>query len=240
EALENLAQEWNEVHGRDTWMKGRDCDNMDSVECDGDGHVIALSIYSCTLVGTLPSALLALPYLKQLELKFCNQIPRSLLDSREELSSPIDINDPALYTSDLKGSALQGLANLHQLTYLSFMGNNLVISLPDELSQLQKLQSLRLDAQRRLSGELPVWIFSLTDLTSLDIKGNNFTGSIPEAISSLKQLRKLRIMEPTLSGSIPESIGALNNLQDLDLEGCGSLDGTIPASIGNLTALTSL
>ncbi|CAI5999829.1 unnamed protein product [Closterium sp. NIES-65] len=98
----------------------------------------------------------------------------------------------------------------------------------------------RLDAQRRLSGELPAWIFSLTDLTSLDIKGNNFSGSIPEAISSLKQLRKLRITELTLSGSIPESIGALTNLQDLDLEGCGSLDGTIPASIGNLTALTSL
>ncbi|CAI5978326.1 unnamed protein product [Closterium sp. NIES-64] len=66
---------------------------MAYVECDGDGHVIAL-------------------------------------------------DDPVLYTSDRKASALQGLANLHQLTYLSLMASIPVVSLPEQLSQLQKLQSL--------------------------------------------------------------------------------------------------
>ncbi|CAI5510933.1 unnamed protein product [Closterium sp. Naga37s-1] len=119
-------------------------------------------------------------------------------------------------------------------------GNHLLESLPEQLSQLQKLQSLHVSHHDQLSGELPAWIFSLTDLTSLDIRRNNFSGSIPEAISSLKQLRELRITEPTLSGSIPESIGALTNLEDLDFQGSRSLSGTIPACLGNLTGLTVL
>ncbi|CAI7858722.1 unnamed protein product [Closterium sp. NIES-54] len=42
EALESLAQEWKEAKGTSTWKRGRDCDSMDFLKCDGDGHVIAL------------------------------------------------------------------------------------------------------------------------------------------------------------------------------------------------------
>ncbi|CAI5978264.1 unnamed protein product [Closterium sp. NIES-64] len=142
---------------------------MYAVRCDDDGHVIELVISECSLVGSLPTALLALPHLKDLT----------------------------------------------------------AVSIVRHLSSHDS------------PGELPAWIFSLTELTSLDIRGNNFSGSIPEAISNLKQLRELRITEPTLSGSIPESIGALTNLQDLNLRKCG-LSGSIPEAISSLKQLEML
>ncbi|CAI5518845.1 unnamed protein product [Closterium sp. Naga37s-1] len=169
EALENLAHECSDVYNRNTWMRDRDCDSMYAVRCDDDGHVIELVISECSLVGSLPTALLALPHLKELT----------------------------------------------------------AVSIVRHLSSHDS------------PGELPAWIFSLTNLTSLDIQGNNFSGSIPEAISSLKQLRELRITEPTLSGSIPESIGALTNLQDLNLRKCG-LSGSIPEAISSLKQLEML
>ncbi|CAI5466701.1 unnamed protein product [Closterium sp. Yama58-4] len=102
-------------------------------------HVIALSISECTLISSLPTALLALSHLKDLDLKLC----KSAILSRE------------------------GWENLPQLTRLHLSGNHKLVSLPEQLSQLQKLQSLHFLSNHGLSGELPAWIFSLTDLTSL-------------------------------------------------------------------------
>ncbi|CAI7799594.1 unnamed protein product [Closterium sp. NIES-54] len=192
---------------------------MDSVQCDGDGHVIALSIDQCNHVGRLTTALLALPYLKDLDLRHCYRFPWLPRDTLHRNTYP--------------------LGHLQQLTRLHLSKALLLPSLPDELSQLHNLQSLHVSGHRQLSGELPAWIFSLTDLTSLTISGNNFSGSIPDAISNLKQLRELRLGEQMLSGPIPESIGALTNLELIWLEGNG-LSGTIPASIAHLTALTTL
>ncbi|CAI5465631.1 unnamed protein product [Closterium sp. Yama58-4] len=131
------------------------------------------------------------------------------------------------------------LGHLQQLTRLHLSKALLLPSLPDDLSQLHNLQSLHVSNHRQLTGELPEWIFSLTNLTSLTISENNFSGSIPDTISNLKQLRELRLGEQILSGPNPESIGALADLELIWLEGNG-LSGTIPATIGNLTALTTL
>ncbi|CAI5985382.1 unnamed protein product, partial [Closterium sp. NIES-64] len=140
---------------------------------------------------------------------------------------------------DTQGRNTFPLGHLQQLTRLHLSKALLLPSLPDELSQLHNLQSLHVANHHQLSGKLPGWIFSLTDLTSLTISGNSFSGSIPDAISNLKQLRELCLGEQMLSGPIPESIGALTNLELIWLEGNG-LSGTIPASIGNLSALTTL
>ncbi|CAI7826264.1 unnamed protein product, partial [Closterium sp. NIES-53] len=227
EALASLAYEWNDrsgvwrhatnVQGVSTWMRGEDCNSMEAVRCDGDGHVIALTI-------------------TDRELDHCNQLPRSLPDTLGRLTSPMGHSTAS--HGNLKASVLQELGNLQQLTRLSLSRNHLLESLPEQLSQLQKLQSLHV-SNHDFSGELPAWIFSLTDLTSLIIQDNNYSGSIPEAISSLKQLRELALKESDLTGSIPKSIGALTNLENLWLH-CYSMSGTIPAFIAHLTALTTL
>ncbi|CAI5509849.1 unnamed protein product, partial [Closterium sp. Naga37s-1] len=46
----------------------------------------------CALVGPLPTALLALSHLKDLELEYCNQLPRSLPDTLGRLSSPMGLS----------------------------------------------------------------------------------------------------------------------------------------------------
>ncbi|CAI5986181.1 unnamed protein product, partial [Closterium sp. NIES-65] len=172
------------------------------------------------------------------ELGHCNQLPRSLPDTLGRLSSPMGLSTAS--HGNLKDSVPQELGNLQQLTRLYLFGNDLLDSLPEQLSQLQKLQSLHVSNHDYLSGELPAWIFSLTDLTSLAIQRNNFSGSIPEAISSLKQLRKLVLEEKELSGSIPEAIGALTNLHNLKLQSNSSLSGSIPEAISSLKQLRDL
>ncbi|CAI5505428.1 unnamed protein product, partial [Closterium sp. Naga37s-1] len=78
------------------------------------------------------------------------------------------------------------------------------------------------------SGELPAWILSLTDLTSLVCRENNFSGSIPEAISSLKQLQELGLSENRLAGTIPAAITTLTNLEYLWLDR-NQLTGELPS-----------
>ncbi|CAI5505435.1 unnamed protein product, partial [Closterium sp. Naga37s-1] len=95
DALASLAHEWNDMRGVSTWKRGEDCNSMDAVRCDGDGHVIALFITQCTLVDPLPTALLALSHLKNLDMRACfhlpRSLPRSLPDTLGSLSSPMGL-----------------------------------------------------------------------------------------------------------------------------------------------------
>ncbi|CAI5461970.1 unnamed protein product [Closterium sp. Yama58-4] len=213
EALDSLAREWKGVKGTSTWKSGRDCGSMDGVRCDGDGHVIALFIRECTLTGPLFTALLALSNLQYLDLEYCNQLPRSLPDFITESLSPKDLREYSRYLFDSR-------------------------SLPEQLSQLQKLQSLRLH-YINLSGTIPASIGNLTALTTLILSNNSLSGSIPEAISSLKQLQELDLHSNKMSGTIPASIGNLTTLTTLKLSN-NHLIGTIPAAITALTNLESL
>ena len=89
-------------------------------------------------------------------------------------------------------------------------------------------------------GPIPSEIGYLTNLTTLQLCGNQLTGSIPEEIGNLTNLTELWIANhPQLSGSIPEEIGNLTNLEYLWLHN-NELIGSIPEEIGNLTKLVGL
>ena len=83
-------------------------------------------------------------------------------------------------------------------------------------------------------GPIPSEIGYLTNLTTLQLCGNQLTGSIPEEIGNLTNLTELWIANhPQLSGSIPEEIGNLTNLTYLYLFE-NQLSGEVPESICNL------
>eukprot|EP00339_Tiarina_fusa_P021881 CAMPEP_0117073508 /NCGR_PEP_ID=MMETSP0472-20121206/51766_1 /TAXON_ID=693140 ORGANISM="Tiarina fusus, Strain LIS" /NCGR_SAMPLE_ID=MMETSP0472 /ASSEMBLY_ACC=CAM_ASM_000603 /LENGTH=681 /DNA_ID=CAMNT_0004798103 /DNA_START=62 /DNA_END=2108 /DNA_ORIENTATION=- len=69
---------------------------------------------------------------------------------------------------------------------------------------------------------------------------NRLYGTIPDEIGYLRKLETLVLYSnPGLSGELVPGMLGLANLKDLELQYC-SISGTIPASIGNLKALTNL
>jgi len=87
-----------------------------------------------------------------------------------------------------------------------------------------------------LTGSIPSEIGNLTNLTELNLYGNQLTGSIPSEIGNLTNLTELNLYGNQLTGSIPPEIGNLTNLTYMNL-GSNQLTGSIPSEIGSLTNL---
>ena len=90
-----------------------------------------------------------------------------------------------------------------------------------------------------LSGEIPSEIGDLTNLTNLDLGGNQLFGKIPPDICNLTNLTELELGGNQLMEGIPSCIGNLTNLTFLHLE-YNQLSGEIPSEIGDLTNLVWL
>jgi hypothetical protein len=134
-------------------------------------------------------------------------------------------------------------------SYVECDGNGVVTSLnlrfenaqgqiPADLGLLTDLTFLDLWGNQ-LSGTIPSSLGALTALTYLDLNGNQLAGTIPSSIGAMTALTVLNLRYNQLSGTIPSSLGALTALTFFDL-GDNKLSGTIPSSLGALTALEYL
>lgn len=149
-----------------------------------------------------------------------------------------------------------------KVTQLELSGNELVGTLPSELSILDKLQFLTV-ARNDVSGPLPVSLFSLKSLGTLDVSFNTITGAIPPAVEAATSLNSLNVESNAMVGRLTRSIGSVSNLRHLnvrsngflaeippelyDLENLKHLDigdneftGTFPAGVSQLTNLEVL
>lgn len=86
------------------------------------------------------------------------------------------------------------------------------------------------------SGQLPVEIFDLTNLTILDISRNNFSGQFPGGISGLRNLVVLDAFSNSFSGPLPVEISQLDYLRVVNLAG-SYFDGPIPSEYGSFKSL---
>jgi len=99
---------------------------------------------------------------------------------------------------------------------------------------------LRLDLNGRdLGGEIPAWVYQLTDLRGLDLARCRLAGAIPAELGKLGRLEWLDLSGNALSGAIPTELGKLGRLERLDLSG-NALSGAIPAELGELGRLRHL
>ena len=117
--------------------------------------------------------------------------------------------------------------------------NNLVGTIPAELSQLVHLESLLLEHNLYLTGAIPPEFGNLTQLRKLSLSGVSVTGSIPPELGNLSNLRSLGLNSALLEGAIPPELGNLSQLEILELA-FNALTGAIPAELGNLSKLKRL
>ncbi|KAF5475277.1 hypothetical protein F2P56_007100 [Juglans regia] len=223
---------------------------------NGVCHVVKIFLKGQDLGGTLPPAVVKLPYLKALDLNrnyLSGSIPREWASTKMEYLS--------ISANNLTGR-IDYLGNITTLQALSIESNLFSGPIPPELGNLVDLEILILNANN-LTGELPIALTNLTRLKSLRISSNNFTGRMPDLFRSWKQLQALEIQASGLKGPIPSSISVLSNLTELrisDLIGQGSsfpplqnmgglvklmlrscnISGKIPPYISEMTKLKKL
>jgi len=184
------------------------------ITTNSEGSVAEINLRSNNLTGTIPPDMNNLAFLMVLD----------LLDN------------------DVTGStaSISGLTNL---VVLDLYGN---LRFPegtetlDGFSTLQYIQRLNL-TNCRFTGEIPPSFLGLSFLTHLYIKGNSLTGNLTQSLSNLNDdLIALDLSNNGFSGTIPALIGGWSRLEYLALGGNNDITGPIPASIGNLAALTDL
>ena len=90
-----------------------------------------------------------------------------------------------------------------------------------------------------LSGPIPTELGRLSNLTSLNLGGNDLTGPIPTELGELVSLTGLWLYSNSLTGPIPTELGRLSNLTNLNLAN-NDLTGPIPTELGELVSLTWL
>ncbi|CAD5193705.1 unnamed protein product [Musa acuminata subsp. malaccensis] len=102
----------------------------------------------------------------------------------------------------VKGIESEYSSLLPLVTMIDLSNNGLSGSIPEELGNLQSLQTLNL-SWNYLTGEIPNNIKGMQQLETLDLSRNNLSGSIPSTLATLNFLNHLNLSYNNLSGRIP-------------------------------------
>ena len=101
-----------------------------------------------------------------------------------------------------------------------------------------------------MTGQIPAELGQLTNITNLNLSGNQLTGTIPAELGQLTNLgpspsnrnysyEGLNLSGNQLTGTIPAELAQLTNIANLNLSG-NQLTGTIPAELAKITHLRRL
>ncbi|KAM0062030.1 putative non-specific serine/threonine protein kinase [Helianthus debilis subsp. tardiflorus] len=122
----------------------------------------------------------------------------------------------------------------NRVTQLTFDRAGYSGTLSPLVSQLTQLITIDL-SDNKLSGPIPISLFSLPNLRTLNLRSNSFSGTIPPALSGLKTIETLDISHNLLTGALPDSLSQLG-LTRLDLS-FNKIKGPIPKLPRNLIEL---
>ena len=112
-------------------------------------------------------------------------------------------------------------------------------TLPRDIGYLTELTVLKFN-QCKLTGEIPEEVFTLTKLTDLYFQSNELTGKFSDKYTQLTNLKSLYIdNNPNLQGSLPASIGNLKKLESINISRT-QFSGAIPYELSQCTALKNI
>ncbi|XP_010479221.2 PREDICTED: receptor-like protein 12 [Camelina sativa] len=193
-----------------------------------------LDLSASSLSGQIPIRLLQLTKLVSLDLSsldfsmdesFLRILAQNLRNLRELDMSSVNISSEIPHE----------FSNMLSLRSLDLTSCKLLGEFPSSVFLIPSLQSIRLNENPNLRGNLPVFRENNSWL-DLTISETAFSGPIPDSIGSLIHLTSLTLSESQFSGIIPFSLGNLSHLSSLDLSSNGFV-GEIPSSVGNLKQL---
>ncbi|WVZ82354.1 hypothetical protein U9M48_029622 [Paspalum notatum var. saurae] len=125
-----------------------------------------------------------------------------------------------------------------RITHLNVTGYKNIRKIPLELFNLTELISLDL-SNNNLNGSIPPEAGNLSKLETWHFNNNNLSGSFPHELSLLRNLKSLWMFDNYIEGFVPEYIQNLTNLTDLRIYGT-KLQGPIPRNFSNLINLEVL
>ncbi|KAH0917192.1 hypothetical protein HID58_024852 [Brassica napus] len=191
-----------------------------------------LNLSESSLKGHVPIELLQLTNLVSLDLSSSSSASNSYFAPPPALL--LSIENPPLFLPLLA-------RNLRNLRALDMSSVNISSEIPQEFSYMSSLRSLHLK-NCYLIGEFPSSVFMIPNLQSIKLDHNpELRGELPVfSINNSMQVLSLletSFSESSFSGRIPSSLGELSNLSSLVLFSNGFI-GEVPSSIVNLKQLT--
>jgi hypothetical protein len=122
------------------------------------------------------------------------------------------------------------------LTSLDLQDQNLIGSIPPELTLLSNSLVKLILSNNKLYGPIPTQLGAMKFLNKLQMTRNDLTGGIPTEMGLMANLKILGLGRNRLIGSLPNQWSKLQNLNTLGVER-NSLTGTIPTSFGQMESL---
>jgi len=157
----------------------------------------------------------------------------------EELTALSDLVLLDLRTNSISGN-LKDDKNLFgrwkKMQYLLLGVNKLIGSIPDALSEMERLKDLDL-AINKLSGELPSWSMTMENLENVYFENNTVIGSIPSKfLTQMPNLQYLDVSYNKLQSKVPADMTKLSHLRYWHADR-NELTGELPKDISDLTRL---
>ncbi|KAI3413017.1 DNA_MISMATCH_REPAIR_2 domain-containing protein [Psidium guajava] len=129
-------------------------------------------------------------------------------------------------------------SQLKHLRFLDIFGNTFIESLPDSITDLVNLQTLKLSNCTYLKA-LPIDLKKLVNLRFLDVSGNTSIETLPDSITDLLNLQTLKLSNCIYLQALPRDLKKLINLRHLLIDGCYSLSH-MPCGLNHLSSLQTL
>nr|CAD1839347.1 unnamed protein product [Ananas comosus var. bracteatus] len=165
-------------------------------------NLLTVLLSNNSIGGNIPSSICNLQSLQMLDMSDNNifgELP-NCWNSRSKYLKVINLSN-----NNLSGHLPDSFGLLGSLNFLHLSNNSLHGELP---SSLQYCPLVLLDlGQNKLSGKIPAWLGTLTNLTMLRLTSNVFVGNIPAELGQLKNLQILDLSWNNLTGNIPHSFG---------------------------------
>ncbi|EOA37434.1 hypothetical protein CARUB_v10011409mg, partial [Capsella rubella] len=158
----------------------------------------------------------------------------------------LDLSSSHLYGQLKSNSSLYRLRHLRDLNLAGNDFNNSPI--PAEFDKLMGLERLNL-SDSSLSGQIPINLFKLTKLVSLDLSSSFYydsssslsidKASLHLLAQNLRNLRELDMSSVNITSEIPHEFSNMQSLRSLYLRNC-SLFGEFPSSVLLIPSLQSI
>ncbi|XVE88274.1 hypothetical protein DITRI_Ditri19aG0056400 [Diplodiscus trichospermus] len=193
-------------------------------------HVIGLTFQRLNLPGVLPSELVRLRHLKEINFGF-NYLNGSI---PFEWGS-MQLEKISVSTNRLSGRIPSFLGNITTLKILDLEANDFSGQVPPELGKLVNLETFRIN-DNSLNGSIPDFIHNWSNLTRLEIQGSGLEAPIPSSISGLQNMDILIISDINGTNQPFPDLRNMMGIMRIILKKCG-ISGQIPEYVWEMSAL---